>query len=146
WLISVSGMMGSGKTTLARGLASALGWAYVPEYMPATKYLPDLFQDSRRWAFETQSAFLTHKAIQVFEACENNQNIIVDRSLYEDSEIFAYHFFQKGDIDERAFETYQALANHFIRELPSPDLILFCKCRPQTIEARIQARGRDFQL
>lgn len=145
WVIAIAGMMGSGKTTLSRGLARTFGWTYIPESMPAVQYLTDLFNNPRRWAFETQLAFLVHKATQILNNTEIGRNIVVDRSLYEDANVFAHYFHSRGDIDDRSYETYRALASRFIQEAGPPDLIVFCKCSKLTCEARISTRGRDFQ-
>lgn len=145
YIIAVSGIMGSGKTTLARGLAVRFGWRYVPEPMHAINYLPDLFRDPSRWAFETQLAFVSHKAIQIRNALRDAHDIILDRSLQEDYQVFAQHFYQQGQIDGRAFATYEAVVRHFLGEFPPPTLYLVCDCSIPTAMARIRERGRAYQ-
>lgn len=140
--ITISGMMGSGKTTLARGLSSELGWEYIPESPYATRYLQDLFSDPRRWAFETQIAFLIDKAIQLSSTLSSGHSAIVDRSLYEDVEIFAGYFHEKGFIDDRSFGIYEMLARYFIMDLPQPDIVLCCACSFQTVLQRTRAREK----
>lgn len=145
WLVTISGVIGSGKTTLAQALADHLGWTYIAESNHAAKYLTDLFTDPQRWAFEAQTAFIIHKSNQILSALKSKQNIILDRSLFEDSEVFAFYFHLKGYIDFRSFETYRAVADHLVREIPSPDLILLCKCSMRTIQTRLMTRDRDYE-
>lgn len=136
-LIAISGLMGSGKTTLASGLCRELGWTCVPESPQATRYLNDLINNPQRWAFETQIAFLAHKALTVLKALDAAENLILDRSLQEDAAIFAAYYYESGHFDERAFETYRATAAFVLRTLPSPDVLVLCSCRPETCERRL---------
>lgn len=144
--IVVCGIIGSGKTTLAGALAQNLNWLYIPEGLHAIEYLPDLFTDPKRWAFETQISFLSEKSIQIFHALKNGNNIVVDRSLYEDVEIFARQFHENGHIDDRSFETYSKLAKYFIEQLPKPDFAIFCKCSLPTVKERIAKRKRSIDI
>jgi deoxyadenosine/deoxycytidine kinase len=132
--------MGAGKTTLARGLAGALGWSYLPEPQAATRMLTDLFRDPKRWAFEVQSAFLVKKAVQLGEALESEAGIVLDRTLYEDADIFARWFYKTGKIDERSYQTYRSLAEHFFGELRSPDVVILCQCAVDVAWARLKRR------
>lgn len=142
-LIAVAGIMGSGKTTLAKRLASHLGLTYVSESSLGVRFLSDLAMDRSRWAFDTQLAFLTQKAMAIQAALDRGARVIVDRSLHEDVEVFARHFFESGDIDGRSFEVYSKLAAYFLERIPAPDLLLFCECTPATAHSRIAVRDRS---
>lgn len=144
WFIAVSGVMGVGKTTLSKSLAAAFGWQYVHGTYPATGFLNDLFSNPQRWAFETQTAFLVHKAIQIEKAIHGNHSFVLDRTLFEDVEIFARHFYDKGHINKRPFDTYSVLANHFLQQLPPPDLLVHCECPLIVIKQRLSKRRRSY--
>lgn len=144
--IALAGIMGSGKTTLARKLSAKLNMDYVPESLDAKKYLQDLFDSTKRWALETQIAFLVNKSTAVLDSVKKNHNFILDRTFYEDIEIFAKNFYNNHDIDERGYNTYKALATHYLAILPSPDIIIYCNCDLNVSKERIKLRNRDFQL
>jgi deoxyadenosine/deoxycytidine kinase len=142
-LIAISGLQASGKTTLARKIASNLGYYYVSQSPLGKAYLSDLKANPRRWAYETQLTFLCYKALEISDALGRFRRIIVDRSIYEDVNVFARSFFDSGDIDERSFETYKALAHHFTEDIPPPDLVIYCDVPVTTALARIKERGRE---
>ncbi len=146
-LIAISGMMGSGKTTLARNISSNLGWTLLPEGLRSRMYLNDLFLDEARWAFDTQISFLCEKAIRLKKYLLSlGKNVILDRSIYEDAEVFAGHFYNQKKIDERSFNTYKELAGYFLSELPVPNLVIYCDCPFSEIESRIFKRQRNLDL
>lgn len=142
-VIGISGVMGSGKTTLAQQLARSLGYRYISESAHAKQYLPDLFQNPERWAFETQLAFLLHKAVDIYKAIEQSPGLVIDRTISEDIDVFAAYFHDRGDIDDRAHESYQSLALYFKAQLPSPDLVIYCDCDIDTAISRVADRARS---
>jgi hypothetical protein len=60
-------------------------------------------------------------------------------------EVFARYFFARGLIDARSHRTYILLVEHFLAELPTPDLLIYCRCSLSTARQRIQQRGRSYQ-
>src|SRR6266704_1185599 len=93
-LVYVAGNNASGKTTLGLKLAEALNWVHLPEDKFDTTYLHDLFGRERRWSFEAQTHFLLFKVNLVHSAFERRQNAFIDRSPYEDAQIFAKYFYE----------------------------------------------------
>lgn len=143
--IAVSGGMLAGKTTLARGLSSELKWQYLPIEMPAVKFLSDLFSNPDRWAFEAQASFLIHKVVQIQDAIHRGVPFILDRTIYEDVEIFAEYFHRRDAMDVRSYETYRVLSQYFLKELPVPDLVIFCECSSAVAMNRVTQRPREYQ-
>lgn len=141
--IAVSGVSGSGKTTLVKSLSQTLGYAQLPEARAGLSYLPDLSTDPARWAFETQLAFLAHKAVNLKELLSRGARVIVDRSLSEDVDVFAKYWHSCKKISDRAYSTYLALSEHLLSTLPKPDLVIYCNCSLVASISRISSRGRN---
>ena len=56
------------------------------------RYIPDLFSDMRRLAFEARIGFFCNKAIALQERIASGLNVVLDRTLYEDDAVFANYF------------------------------------------------------
>ena len=61
----------------------------LPEPELAKRYLNDFFKHYNRFAYQTQMTFLCSKAVHIIELLQSNNSVILDRSLYEDVNIFA---------------------------------------------------------
>jgi deoxyadenosine/deoxycytidine kinase len=144
-IIAVSGFMGSGKTTLAQGIVSLSGFAYLPMKSLATSFIPDVFVNPERWAFDAQISFLADKAIQVQRHLDQGFDVVIDRSIYEDVEIFAKYFYEHDWFDERSYRTYCDVVEYFLSRIPAPHVLIFCECGFEQALQRIKLRGRDYQ-
>lgn len=144
--IAVGGIVGAGKSTLIRSLAPLLGYTTLSEARPGIAYLKDLAQDPPRWAFETQIAFLSHKAIELQALLSHGVRVMIDRSLSEDAQIFAEYWKRRGAIAERAYPIYTGLAEHFLHALPAPEMLIVCRCSTRVAYERTQMRRRGDSL
>ena len=67
-VVIVCGIIGSGKSSLSRELADALGegtlWLKEPDETGGNPYLGDYYGDPKRWAFTMQLALLAHRFSQ----------------------------------------------------------------------------------
>jgi len=71
--------------------------------------------------------------------------VVLDRSLYEDAEVFAYTLYQNGHMSKRDHETYEALYHSLLNFLPAPDLVIYLRATVDTLVERIQQRDRDYE-
>lgn len=144
--ICVSGNVGSGKTTLSKILCTNLGFTYIPQRRPDSKYLTDLFTFPDRWAFEAQTAFLMNKATSIISAAASGLDVVVDRSISEDVQVFAKLFQIRGQMSDRGYATYLQVASLALRSVPPPTLVIYCACDATECEKRVLNRGqRDFE-
>jgi len=143
--ITVAGNIGAGKSSLVRRLSHRLRWQ--PFYEPESNnpYLADFYQDMSAWGFHSQVYFLAHRLRVYRELSDCPDSVILDRSLYEDAEIFARNLYQRGFIQRRDHETYEALYLSLLSFLPTPDLVVYLRASVDTLAERIRQRARDYE-
>ena len=139
-IISISGNIASGKTTLASRICSQYNYAYVPTRRNELLLLNDFYDDVPRFFLSAQSGFLLSKAIEINELHSKKRNIVIDRSIYEDVFIFARYWMDKYKIDQREIEVYTQLANYVISTTPKSDVFIYCKCTPTESLKRLSER------
>lgn len=145
-VIAVAGNIGSGKTTLSKFIAASLGWVYIPRRRPELNYLEDLFKEPQRWSFEAQISFLASKVSDIQQAIAERLNIVIDRSVYEDIDIFARYFYKSGKLTERSYQTYLQVAGLLLETLPPPHILIYTRVSPAISKERIASRGyRKFE-
>lgn len=143
--LAVAGNIGSGKSTLVQFLAAQYG--FTPFYEPNDEnpYLADFYRDMQSWAFHSQIFFLTHK-FRLHLELENQQGpVVLDRTIYEDAEIFAKGLHETGKISDRDFAVYKSLYESMCRSLRPPDLMIYLRCPINALRKRISARGRQME-
>jgi deoxyadenosine/deoxycytidine kinase len=143
--IAVAGNIGVGKSSLVTRLAQRLDFQPFYEPVAENPYLADFYQDMAAWAFHSQVFFLANRLRSHRELLDHPASAVQDRSVYEDAEIFACNLFEQGFIAERDYRSYRALYESILPFLPPPDLVIYLRASVETLQARIQRRGRDFE-
>lgn len=145
YFVLVAGNIGSGKTSLTERLGDHLGWQTAYESVADNPYLADFYQDMSAWAFHLQIFFLGHRALQHLELARLPQSAIIDRSIYEDAEIFSRAALTLGTIHERDYRTYRQVFDIVVGNLPSPDLLIYLRAPVPVLLERIRTRGREIE-
>jgi deoxyadenosine/deoxycytidine kinase len=147
YIIAVAGNNGSGKTTLAHLIQRAFGFTYIPERRIEYSFLTNFFKKPKELFLETQLSFLASKAIELDAAIRENRNIVLDRSVFEDTEVYANYWLSHLAIDDDIQGLYRSLASYIIEKLPQPDLMIYCKANAKLCEDRIKRRDnrREFE-
>jgi deoxyadenosine/deoxycytidine kinase len=143
--IAIAGNMGSGKSTLVEFLSRT--YDVVPFYEPNDEnpYLSDFYKDMKRWAFQSQLYFLSNKFRLHQELDRQTGVVALDRTIFEDAEIFATALFQMRKISKRDWETYQAFYQAILDAIRPPDLMIYLRCSMRTLRQRIRLRGRAME-
>ncbi|MCC6625624.1 MAG: deoxynucleoside kinase [Deltaproteobacteria bacterium] len=143
-LIAVAGNIGAGKSSLVEFLERRHGMRAVYEPYTTNPYLDDFYGDMSRWAFHSQLYFLTHKFRLHLSLGQDlpSSAVVLDRTIYEDAEIFARNLHHEGHIAERDFGLYLELYESMKQALRPPDLLIYLRCSVKAIRRRIKQRGR----
>ncbi|WP_026954193.1 deoxynucleoside kinase [Algoriphagus vanfongensis] len=143
--IAVSGNIGSGKTTLTEKLAKHYGWKAEFESVDNNPYLPDFYEDMKRWAFHLQVYFLNSRFNQVKKIQESKISTIQDRTIYEDAYIFAANLYKSQLLSERDYYNYRSLFDSMIPHIKAPDLLIYLKADIPKLVGQIEKRGRSYE-
>ncbi len=143
--IAVAGNIGSGKTTITGLLAKYYGWEAQYEDIDDNPYLNDFYDDMQRWSFNLQIYFLNSRFSQIVRIRQSNMTVIQDRTIYEDSYIFAPNLHSMGLMSTRDFENYFALFNLLNSLIEPPDLLIYLRASIPTLVNQINRRGRKYE-
>jgi deoxyadenosine/deoxycytidine kinase len=143
--VLVAGNISAGKTSLTERLGSRLGWLTGYESVEDNPYLADFYANMQVWAFHLQVFFLGHRAEQHLQLARQSQSAIIDRSIYEDAEIFTRAALELGTMSERDYRTYRRVFHLIVDRLPVPDLLLYLRAPVSVLLERIQSRGRRME-
>ncbi len=143
--IAIAGNIGSGKTTLTRLLSKHFGWKPHYEEVDNNPYLESFYEDMKRWSFNLQIYFLNSRFRQVMDIRKSGDDIIQDRTIYEDAYIFAANLYDMGLMETRDYQNYQDLFELMSSFLQAPDLLIYLRASVPTLVRQIQKRNRDYE-
>jgi deoxyadenosine/deoxycytidine kinase len=144
-LITIAGNIGSGKSSLTALLHNRFGWQPFFESVDDNPYLEDFYGDMRRWSFHLQVYFLSQRFITHRDITASGNEVVQDRSIYEDAEIFAKNLHAIGRMDDRDYANYRALFAAMTSYLRTPDLMVYLRAGVDTLVAQIRRRGRPYE-
>jgi deoxyguanosine kinase len=141
--IAIEGVIGVGKTTLARLLQPAFQAGLMLEVFEENPFLSDFYADRQRYAFQTQIFFLLSRYHQqrrtVAELIGQYDNLIADYTFEKDA-LFA-RINLKGDELEMYYRVHEALAEKIV----IPDLIVYLRADTDVLMQRIALRDRPYE-
>jgi deoxyguanosine kinase len=140
--IAVEGVIGVGKTTLARLLVPHFDAQILLEVVEENPFLPRFYQDRARYAFQTQIFFLLSRfrqqRVAVPEALK--EATLISDYLLDKDRIFA-HLNLEGD----EWEMYERLHSILIERAERPDLVVYLRANLDVLMNRIAMRDRSFE-
>ena len=143
--LAIAGNIGSGKTTLTGLLAKHYNYEAQYEDVDDNPYLDDFYEEMQRWSFNLQIYFLRSRFEQVLRVREENLDVIQDRTIYEDANIFAPNLHAMGLMTARDYNSYSGLFELMERNLQAPDLLIYLRASVPTLVDHIQKRGREYE-
>ncbi|MEO8624361.1 MAG: deoxynucleoside kinase [bacterium] len=148
-LIGIAGMVGSGKSTLTRFLAARFGLQHALESVDdENPWLEKFYAGGeaamRQHALQLQLHFLATRFESMRRMRGAGGSWILDRTWYEDAEIFARGHFDEGLISEMEWELYRRLYVELLHSPAArpPKLLVYLHAPLDTIIERIRSRGR----
>lgn len=146
-VITIAGTVGVGKSTMTKALAEALNFRTSFEKVDTNPYLDKFYDDFEKWSFHLQIYFLAERFKEQKRIFEYGGGFVQDRSIYEDTGIFAKMHYDKGTMNPTDYETYTNLFEAMVMTpyFPHPDLLVYLEGPIDDIIGRIQERGREME-
>jgi deoxyadenosine/deoxycytidine kinase len=143
--IAIAGNIGVGKSTLVDFLSRTYGISPYYEPNEDNPYLPDFYRDMQRWSFHSQLYFLSTK-FRIHQELDRMPGLVVlDRTIFEDAEIFATALHDMKRMDDRDWDTYWSFYQSILEAINPPDLMIYLRCSMRTLRKRIRLRGRAME-
>ncbi|WP_291291270.1 deoxynucleoside kinase [Enterococcus sp.] len=148
-VIVLAGTIGAGKSSLTALLADHLGSQAFYESIDDNEVLPLFYADPNKYAFLLQIYFLNKRFDSIKKAL-NDDNNVLDRSIYEDSLLFHLNA-DLGRATDTEVKVYDDLLANMLEELPyaahkkHPDLLVHIRVSFETMLERINKRGREYE-
>jgi len=140
--IAIEGVIGVGKTTLARLLQPAFSAQLLLEVFEENPFLASFYVDRERYAFQTQIFFLLsryHQQRAVPKLLVNEGNVISDYTFEKDTLFAGINL--EGDEFDVYYQVHEALAE----KIPLPDLIVYLRAKTDVLMQRIAHRDRPYE-
>lgn len=141
--VAIEGVIGVGKTTLARLLQPAFHAEILLEVFEENPFLSDFYGDRERYAFQTQIFFLLSRYHQqrrgVAEVLSAGKNLLSDYTFAKDA-LFA-RINLKGDELDMYRRVHEALAE----KITMPDLLVYLRADTDVLMQRIALRDRSYE-
>lgn len=141
--LAIEGVIGVGKTTLARLLQPRFDAELCLEVFEENPFLSDFYADRERYAFQTQMFFLLSRYHQqrrgIADVVDRGLNLFSDYTFEKDA-LFA-RINLKGDELDMYNRVHAALAEKIIK----PDLIVYLRASTEVLMQRIALRDRSYE-
>ncbi|HIE25446.1 MAG TPA: deoxynucleoside kinase, partial [Anaerolineales bacterium] len=141
--IAIEGVIGVGKTTLARLLQPKFNAEILLEIFEENPFLSDFYSDRARYAFQTQMFFLLSRYHQqrrnVPELLTKNENLLSDYTFAKDS------LFARINLEGDELDMYERVHEALAEKITPPDLLVFLRAKTKTLMERIEMRDRPYE-
>ncbi|MBI4811419.1 MAG: deoxynucleoside kinase [Ignavibacteriales bacterium] len=140
--IAIEGVIGAGKTTLAKLLEERLSGKVVLEKFEENPFLPKFYEDPDRYAFQTQIFFLLNRYKQQQDLLQADlfHRFLITDYIFEKDKIFAYLNLEDDEL--RLYENVLTTIEHTV---PTPDLVVYLQCTTSRLMTNIRQRGREIE-
>ena len=142
YCLSIEGVIGVGKTSLAHLLEERMNAKLVMEKFDENPFLADFYLDPERYAFQTQLFFLLSRYRQQQEL---RQTDVFHKLVISDYMFVKDRLFASLNLDDKEMSLYDSVAKILEKNILNPDLVIYLQAETPKLMERITLRGRDFE-
>jgi len=140
--IAIEGVIGAGKTSLAKKLSEKLSAKLVLEEFENNPFLEKFYDDRKRYAFQAQMFFLINrfKQQEQFNQEDLFSKYVVADYIFDKDQIFAYL-----NLSGEELKLYESIFPLLKRDLRKFDLVIFLQASVDRLIYNIKKRGRSVE-
>lgn len=140
--IAIEGVIGAGKTTLAKKLSERLNAKLILENFEDNPFLEKFYKDPVSYAFHTQMYFLLsrYKQLQDIKQIDLFHEYYIADYIFEKDKIFAYLNLQDDEL-----KLYEKIVTLIERTIVVPDLIIYLQSTVERLMQNIKHRDREVE-
>ncbi len=139
-LVSVAGVIGVGKTTMAKKLSGLLGCKLFLEPYDMNPFMPDVYAGKKELALDSQLYFLISRIGQLNGSTLTQGQIAISDYVFDKELIYARRLLNKQQQD-----LYEKVFQPFSEKVTRPALIIYLQdSAPKCLE-RIHRRNRPYE-
>ena len=141
--IAIEGVIGAGKTTLARLLQPAFEANLLLEVFEENPFLSKFYADRSRYAFQTQMFFLLSRYQQQRRSVPQflaEQKFLISDYMFEKDALFA-----RINLEGDEMVMYQRVHEALAETIPHPDLTVYLRTDTNVLMQRIASRDRTYE-
>lgn len=139
-LISIAGIIGVGKTTLAKKLSEIFNAEILLEPYDTNPFLPAVYAGDKELALDSQLYFLTNRINQLNPDHLEKGRIVISDYVFNKEMIYA-----KRLLDDRQFTLYQDIYNPLRAKVTQPVLVIYLTDSAENCLDRIHKRSRPYE-
>ena len=141
FFLAIEGVIGVGKTTLARLLQPRFGSGILLEAFDENPFLADFYAERARYAFQTQMFFLLsrYRQQQVVPELLARGPVVADYAFDKDS------LFARLNLGGDEWDIYKQLYDVMVERVHAPNLIVYLRAETDVLMARIATRDRAYE-
>lgn len=140
--IAIEGVIGAGKTTLAKLLSDKYKSRLVLEQFEENPFLPKFYEDRDRYSFQTQLAFLASRFRQQQKMTNRD---LFDRGIVSDYIFEKDRIFARLNLDDDELALYDNVFSIMAGIAARPDLVIYLQSTVDRLMKNVEQRGREYE-
>ncbi|HMA61609.1 MAG TPA: deoxynucleoside kinase [bacterium] len=142
YYIAIEGVIGVGKTSLAKLLADSLSAKLILEKFENNPFLEEFYREPERYAFQTQLFFLLerYKQQQELKQVDIFHKLLISDYMFEKDKLFA-----NLNLGEKELGLYEKIETLLEKQVPSPDLVIYLQSDINNLMDNISNRARPYE-
>lgn len=141
--IAIEGVIGAGKTTLARHAADHLGAQILLEEFEGNPFLEKFYTDQHKFAFPLELSFLASRYHQLKSVLDNPS--LFETQIVSDFVLFKSLVFASITLQDEESKLYRSLFDIMFQQMRVPDLLIYVYHPIERLRRNIKDRGRPYE-